>query len=700
MTDTTDTPFPGPRPFSLNETECFFGRAKETRDLADLILAYPLVVLSAQSGAGKTSLINAGLARHTSGEDVSILLTRVSGRIPADRIAAIENVFVYNCLCGLGTLDGKSARKSPQNLEQVSLIDGVLGVLRGLDLVVPPASDATPQVDPASGSKRVPRFALVHPTIMVIDQFEEIFSSHQERWKDRRPFFEQLALLLTALPDLHVLLAIRDDYVSGMDPFAPLLPGSLRIRYRLERLRREQAIEAIEKPMGIQRYECVLRSGIARAVVRNLLKTNVVRTPGVPDTGPIEGEYVEPVHLQVVCGNLWEAMRAAQPLAPEVAAKLTADETLAQNEEALIFTRGEKWFHGESAKVSDVDGILRAMYDRAVLRGARYVKGREKYLRRFIDEELITVGRTRGLIDVATAESRGVPVSGLKSLEDDRILRRETRAGAEWYELTHDRFIRPVRESNQAWRERTVVPRWLWLPLVCLLLVVALLLGGLVRHQRNKTEEAKKEAQSQKTDLDKKVQDAETKAKKAEELRVLRAKEFSKDLAEEHRDEFQLKQAILNARSVEELKNLKTAVTKDVDEASPPSGGDSEARNKARRFWNQGYERSLAGKTQLATRWYRQAIDADPRYAPAYNSLGIVEHNNGQLDLAAQFFGQAISCDPKYVPAYVNLAGLELMRNNPARARELAEKVLGIRPNYGPAKRILKSVAALTAPTE
>ena len=32
----------------------------------------------------------------------------------------------------------------------------------------------------------------------------------------------------------------------------------------------------------------------------------------------------------------------------------------------------------------------------------------------------------------------------------------ERRAGSEWYELTHDRFIRPVLDSNRRWRRETL----------------------------------------------------------------------------------------------------------------------------------------------------------------------------------------------------------------------------------------------------
>ncbi len=51
----------GPRAFEESERELFFGRDLETRQLAALVIAQRVVVLYSPSGAGKTSLLQAGL---------------------------------------------------------------------------------------------------------------------------------------------------------------------------------------------------------------------------------------------------------------------------------------------------------------------------------------------------------------------------------------------------------------------------------------------------------------------------------------------------------------------------------------------------------------------------------------------------------------------------------------------------------------
>ena len=52
-------PFVGPRP--LQSGQAIYGRNRELRDLRNLLIAERIVVLYSPSGAGKTSLIQAGL---------------------------------------------------------------------------------------------------------------------------------------------------------------------------------------------------------------------------------------------------------------------------------------------------------------------------------------------------------------------------------------------------------------------------------------------------------------------------------------------------------------------------------------------------------------------------------------------------------------------------------------------------------------
>src|SRR6516225_2333642 len=79
-------PYPGPRPFELAERDFFFGREREALDLISLLIAHKNVLLFAQSGAGKTSLLNAKLIPRLEQRGISVLPpARVSGSIPTSQ---------------------------------------------------------------------------------------------------------------------------------------------------------------------------------------------------------------------------------------------------------------------------------------------------------------------------------------------------------------------------------------------------------------------------------------------------------------------------------------------------------------------------------------------------------------------------------------------------------------------------------------
>ena len=56
-----ENPYVGPRPFGRDpeDQNRFFGRNQETEEIVTLIFSHQLVLIYAQSGAGKTSVLNA-----------------------------------------------------------------------------------------------------------------------------------------------------------------------------------------------------------------------------------------------------------------------------------------------------------------------------------------------------------------------------------------------------------------------------------------------------------------------------------------------------------------------------------------------------------------------------------------------------------------------------------------------------------------
>src|ERR1035438_9139782 len=324
-------PYPGPRPFAPDESDLFKGRDQETKDVRDLLLSYQVVVLYSKSGAGKSSLVNAGLRPLMIDEGFEVLPpARVGGRVHnAADLSKIGNVFAFNALS------------------------------RCMDTAVDSAEMFTARL---SGYLARPSEAR---RLLVFDQFEELFTAFPERWQDRKPFFLQVQELCQTDRDLRLLLVIREDHVAELDPYADLLPNGLRIRYRLEGLREAEALQAIVLPMAQAGY--AFQEGVDKEIVSNLAKIHVQTEAGEKE---VAGEFVEPVHLQVVCSNLWNNR-------PTDRRSITA---------------------ADVQKFADVGESLAAFYARAVRLAAVKARIAESTVRLWVAHKLITPGGTRALV--------------------------------------------------------------------------------------------------------------------------------------------------------------------------------------------------------------------------------------------------------------------------------------------------------------
>jgi hypothetical protein len=375
-------PYVGPRPFERDDRAYFFGRAREIRDVVSLVIAQPVLLLYAASGAGKSSLLNAGVLPTLEERGADVL---PPGRVLGSRDPPEDALNVYaHALSTTLASDDRGDSSGAATLEQVLA--------------------------------KLPRPGEHVLRILVVDQFEELFTAYPGRWRERTAFFEQLREALEADPRLRLVLSIREDHLAQLDPLAALLPGGLRHRFRLERLDREGALAAVKNP--IERTTRRFQAGVAETLVEDLLRFRV--DLGAGRTAEVEGEYAEPVQLQVVCRDLWEEL-------PPDADEITADHL---------------------RTFADVDEVLARFYREAVAAAVATRRVRERHLRRWIGEELITPGGTRGAVYGTEAGVGDMPREVTAVLVEKRLVRAEWRAGARWYELTHDRLIEPIRRSN------------------------------------------------------------------------------------------------------------------------------------------------------------------------------------------------------------------------------------------------------------
>jgi YVTN family beta-propeller protein len=265
---------------------------------------------------------------------------------------------------------------------------------------------------------------------LIFDQFEELFNLYPENWQEQQiEFFKQIAESLDENKLLRIVLIIREDYIAQLDPFKDTLPEKLRHRYRLEKLNEEAAISAIKKPLekSIDSSKVDEYNNEIHKIIEDLLKIRI-ETIGKNSrkTEEVKGNFIEPIHLQVVCQRWWN----------ERFANKKDQSTTNKDLQSLI----------------DVDKALEDFYDDAIHEAKKYGNASEDMIREFCEKKLITSNGTKGIVYQDDKVTEGLPNKIIDILESKYLIRREIRAGGIWYELTHDRLIKPIKESNKKWR--------------------------------------------------------------------------------------------------------------------------------------------------------------------------------------------------------------------------------------------------------
>jgi len=350
-------------------------------------MSFPSVLFYAQSGAGKSSLINAGLIPRLEVQNLKVFSPiRVGVQAPKPSNVEIRNAYIYNLL-----------RQWDSNTDATSLADMTLDEFL------------------AQRPHRIDEFGVQRPRVLIFDQFEELFRSRPVRWEQRKPFFEQVREALEADSLLRVVFAMRKEYVAEVDPYTPLLPDKLRVRLQLELLRRDAALRAITGPLEVLNIPFDMDA--ATSLVDKLLTIDDQETGerGI-------GEYVDPVYLQVVCANVWDS------------AERTGKNAIDEDIVAL---------YGDPAQA------LGQFYNNCLKNVIESYGLEEKSLREWSERNLIgedQAYKLRIVVDAKTGATNGIANEVIERFEDLHLLG-DIVDGVRWTELAHDRLVESIKQS-------------------------------------------------------------------------------------------------------------------------------------------------------------------------------------------------------------------------------------------------------------
>lgn len=388
-------PYVGPRSYLRNER--LYGRDAEVRQLADTLIAERVVLLYSPSGAGKSSLIEAGLRPELEDQDFDVLPTiRVGHDVPPSVAGAhVRNRYTMSALLSLEEGRPRDRQFAVTELASMTFCDYVARVesevVEGRDFCV------------------------------CFDQFEELFTLDPTDFAAKEAF---LADLGAALRPRHrwALFAMREDFIAQLDPYLGLMPTRWVCRYRLDLLMVDAALEAVCRPAAD--HGVTITPEAAKQVVDDLRRVRVKRGAVVSDE---QGPYVEPVQLQVVCRQLWET--------------------------AYVESGGslDRIDLHHVASLGQVDDALGKYYESVIDAAVRETGVSTRELREWFDTALVSADgfRTQALEGPGGRHSADV----LRWVVSAHIVRSDSRRGTLWYELAHDRLVAPVRASNARWRD-------------------------------------------------------------------------------------------------------------------------------------------------------------------------------------------------------------------------------------------------------
>jgi hypothetical protein len=409
------TRYPGAQPFSDDEIsrKTFFGRERESTDLANEILANRLVVVYAKSGLGKTSLLNAGITQLLRSEKCLPLIVRVNDTQHGPFTSILEGIRT--------AAERQMVQYTPGSQASLWHFFKTAEFWQG-DMLLKP--------------------------VLILDQFEELFTLQGA--EARAAFLSDLGFLVRGVspsatpqtdldaaksseadseltdtpPALRIVLSIREDYLGFLEEAADWIPQILDHRFRLRPLSIEAATEALTRPAEVDDNILQTKPFTYAPEAVTTIINHLSRRFGQLTTYAVS--YIEPFQLQLICQRI-------EPIVVE-----------RQQSAGSTLTITMRDIGGEAA----LKATLQDFYKQEIR--ALSSSRQRRAVRRLCEGYLISPEGRRLSIEDHEIQ-RKLKLSGeiLRKLVDKRLLRSDQRADSMYYELSHDTLVEPVLATRR-----------------------------------------------------------------------------------------------------------------------------------------------------------------------------------------------------------------------------------------------------------
>ncbi len=193
--------------YTISDRDIFFGRDQEITDLYRKVFESKILLVYGVSGTGKSSLINCGLASRFDESDWLPVNVRRGNHI----VESLEDAI---------------------NKQAISPLKKSLTITEKLQSVY-----------------------LDHfkPVYLIFDQFEElfIFGSAEERTE----FIKLMNEIIRSKIQCRIILVIREEFLAGITEFEEKIPEIFSNRFRVEKMKRANAIFAVEGPCSVYNFK-------------------------------------------------------------------------------------------------------------------------------------------------------------------------------------------------------------------------------------------------------------------------------------------------------------------------------------------------------------------------------------------------------------------------------------------------------------
>ncbi len=225
-----NNPFPGIRPFEMDENNLFFGRDGQSDELLKRMQHTRLLAVVGTSGSGKSSLIRAGLLpalygglMGEAGSSWRIAIQRPGGDPIGNLAVALADPQV------LGS-EGDSEIQTA--LIETTLRRSSIGLI-----------DIARQA-------RMPEHENL---LVVVDQFEELFRFKQSQSNDDATAFVKLLLEASAQREIpiYIIITMRSDFLGDCSHFTGLPEAINNGQYLIPRMSRDERQSAIVGPIAV-----------------------------------------------------------------------------------------------------------------------------------------------------------------------------------------------------------------------------------------------------------------------------------------------------------------------------------------------------------------------------------------------------------------------------------------------------------------